>query len=102
MSDQLGSDQMSRPYNRYPVKTAKSLDAVCLSVLAAGALIRVVLRGRTSGESFSGNCISHLTRTARTCELQARSNVRDSAAKDAVTHPEDSRIHAQSDAWMCL
>ncbi len=43
MSDQLGSDQMSRPYNRYPVKTAKSLDAVCLSVLAAGALIRVVL-----------------------------------------------------------
>ena len=91
---------------RYRVKIVKSLEAVCLSaglsVLAAGALFRVALRGRISGESFSGNCISHLTRTARICELQARSKVRDSAAEDAVTHPEDSRIHAQSDAWMCL
>lgn len=81
MSDQLDSDQSSRRYNRHRMLTlrksaectlpGKSLEAVCLSVLAAGALIRVILRGRTSGESFSGNCISHLTRTV-SCKPAAK------------------------------
>lgn len=83
---------------RYLVKIGGSLEAVCLSVFAAGALTR---EGAPAGKAFPGNCISHLARTARIRDLQARSEVRDSAVQDVVTHLEDSRIHAKGNAWMC-